>query len=142
MQNGDLVKSEKLAREYLCIITKLEGKFASIVGAGFKFCFILYQQGKHTDEMEELSEHHLIIKRRDGLISASVACKNVLIAGHHHIRAMGMEKTDSSRRKELLSAKSYYEEGIRIYTLVFDSTHQETVDAENTLSQILLLLML
>jgi hypothetical protein len=113
-----------------------------MVGTNSEFLAqILHKQGKHSDEKKELLECLLVIKRgMHGLISDSVACTNVLIAGHHHVRAVLMEKTDSSRKEELLFAKSYYEEGIRIYTLVFDSTHQKTVDAAYMLSEVLLML--
>jgi tetratricopeptide (TPR) repeat protein len=117
--DGDLIKAEKLGRESLHIRTQLYGSDHGRVGLSIMLLArILKKQGKFRDETKELFERSLSIYTRDeGPNGMNTATATVNIGQFHHGLAMTQSMV-STKRIQLLLAKSYFEEATRMETKI------------------------
>jgi hypothetical protein len=136
--DGDLIKAEKLAREFLRIRTRLYGSKDHRLGPSWILLGrILMNQGKLGDETKELLERSLAtFAVNEGLDEPNTALANTDISRFYYKLAM-IQSIVSIKRTQLLLAKSYAEEAIRIETKIHKPTHQNSVTAESVLSDIL-----
>jgi tetratricopeptide (TPR) repeat protein len=137
-EDGDLIKAEGLAREGIRISDKLHNVHISRVSGNYLLLArILQKQGKLGDETKELFERSLaIIIRKEGPDGANTAVVNVDIGQFHYKIAM-TSSIVYTRRTQLLLAKSYSDEAIRIESKVHNPTHPNRVMAANLSSRIL-----
>jgi hypothetical protein len=137
--DGDLIKAEGLAREAIRIRDNLHT--ANNRGGGTHYLLltrILQKQGKVGDETKELYERSLAISiRNEGPYGVITATGNIPISRFHYYRLAMTPCTISTKRTQLLLAKSYLEEGIRIATKIHDPTHPNRVSAASLFSDIL-----
>jgi tetratricopeptide (TPR) repeat protein len=136
--DGDLKKAEKLARDSLRIRTRLYGSNHRSIGTNCLLLGrILLKQVKYGDETKELFERSLaIFVMNDGPDGAITAAGNITISQSHYKLAM-IQSIMSIKRTQLLLAKSYAEEGVRIETKIHNPTHPNRVGAASALSNIL-----
>jgi tetratricopeptide (TPR) repeat protein len=136
--DGDLIKAEKLARESLRIRTRLYGSNDHRIGSSSRLLGrILKKQGKLGDETKELLERSLAISVvNEGPDGPNIALGNIEIGNFYYQLAM-IQSIISIKRTQLLLAKSYAEEAIRIETKIHNPTHPNYVSAESVLSDIL-----
>jgi hypothetical protein len=136
--DGDLIRGEKLARESLLIRTQLHGSNHHRIGSSCALLGrILLNQGKLGDETKELLERSLAIDvMNEGLDGPNTAYGNINIGQFHYKLAM-FQSIMSAKRTQLLLAKSYAEEAIRIETKIHNPTYPCSVVAESVLSDIL-----
>jgi hypothetical protein len=138
-QRGDLIKAEKLAREALRIRNQLCGSSHIYTGISCMLVArILDSQGKLDKETKELFERSLaILVRNEGPNGANVAVINTDIGQFYH-KLANKELLDSDKKKtQLLLAKSYFVEAVRILSQIFSSTHPNTVTATYLLNRVL-----
>jgi hypothetical protein len=133
--DGDLVKAEKLARESLRISTQLHGSDHADVGPGaLLLARILQKQGKFGDELKDLFERSLAnITRNKGPDGVNTAAATAEIGQFHYELAM-IQSVISTKRTQLLLAKSYLEEATRIETKIHNPTHPNRVAVASLLS--------
>jgi hypothetical protein len=94
-------------------------------------------QGKLRDETKELLERSLaIFVINEGLDGTNTAAGNIDI-GRFHYSLAKIQSIMSIKRTQLLLAKSYAEEAIRIETKIHNPTHPSSVVAASLLSDIL-----
>jgi hypothetical protein len=136
--DGDLIKGEKLARESLRIRSRLYGSNHHRIGTSTRLLSrILLKQGKLGDETKELFERSLAISVvNEGPDGLNTAGGNIAISQFHYKLAM-IQSTISIKRTQLLLAKSYAEEAVRIVTKILNPTHPSRVGATSLLSDIL-----
>jgi hypothetical protein len=140
-QNGDLVKAERLARESIRIRAQLFGSNHSTVGLCCDLLAnILQSQGKLGDETRILFERSLAISfQTQGPNAQDTAAGNIHLGQYHH-NIVGEQSTVESKREQLLIAKGYLEEGLRIDIMIHGATHPDTVSDASVLSIVLYLL--
>jgi hypothetical protein len=136
--DGDLIKGEKLARESLRIRTRLHGSNNIEIG---KSCLllarILIMQDEFGDETKKLFERSLAISVvNEGPDGTNTVVGNIYIGQFHYTLAM-VQSVLSTKRTQLLLAKSYTEEAIRIEMKIHNPTHPIYVGATSVLSHIL-----
>jgi hypothetical protein len=136
--DGDLIKGEKLARESLLIRTRLYGSnYPSIGMSCTLLARILMNKGKLGDETKELLERSLAICfENEGLDGPNTAAGNISIGLFHYTLAT-IQSVVSIKRTQLLLAKSYAEEGVRVETKTHNPTHPNYISAAFVLSDIL-----
>jgi hypothetical protein len=136
--DGDLIKAEKLARESLRIRTRLHGSNHHSMGRSCTLLGrILINQNEHGDETKKLFERSLAIDIvNEGLDGRNTAAGTMTIGQFHYQLAM-TQSIISIKRTQLLLAKSYVEEGVRIETKIHNPTHPNSVLATILLSDIL-----
>jgi tetratricopeptide (TPR) repeat protein len=137
-QGGDLIKAEKLAREALRIRNQLCGSSHMYTGLScILVARILDSQGKLDNETKELYERSLaILVRNEGPNGANTAVVNTDIGQFYH--KLGRAESDSDKKKtQLLLAKSYFIEAVRILSQIFGSKHPNTVTAIYLLNRVL-----
>jgi tetratricopeptide (TPR) repeat protein len=136
--DGDLIKAEKLARESLRIRTQLYGPEFSEVGTTcLLLARILQKQGRYGDETKDLFDRSLAnFERNKGPDGVNTAAVNNDIGQFHYQLAM-MQSVISTKRTQLLLAKSYSEEATRIETKIHSPTHPNRVAAAVHLSIVL-----
>jgi hypothetical protein len=136
--DGDLIKAEKLARESIRIITRLYGINHHDIGTGCALLSkILMKQGKYGGEVKEILERSLAVEVvNEGPDGPNTGCGNTEISQFHYKLAM-IQSVMSIKRTQLLLAKSYTEEGVRIITKTHNPTHPNYISAESILSDIL-----
>jgi hypothetical protein len=136
--DGDLIKAEKLARESLRLRTQLYGPDHSEVGAScLLLAKVLKSQQIFGDETKELLERSLaIFVRIYGPDGVNVAAVTTEIGQFHYELAM-IQSVISTKRTQLLLAKSYFEEATRIETKIHNPTHPSRVAAASLLSLVL-----
>jgi tetratricopeptide (TPR) repeat protein len=136
--DGDLIKGEKLARESLRIRTRLYGSNHRRIGTSCLLLGrILMNQVKYGDETKELLKRSLAINVvNEGLDGTNTAAGNISIGQFYYKLAM-IQSIMSIKRTQLLLAKSYVEEAIRIETKTHNLTHPNRVGAESLLFNIL-----
>jgi hypothetical protein len=136
--DGDLTKAEKLVRLSLLIRTRLHGSNDRRIGTSCTLLAqILTNQGKFGDETKELLERSLAIYVvNEGLDGPDTVVGNITI-GQFYCELAMIQSIISIKRTQLLLAKSYTEEAIRIVTTVHNPTHPNSVLAEFVLSDIL-----
>jgi hypothetical protein len=134
-QNGDLMKAEELARESLRIRTLIHD---INIGSGFDLLArIMSKQGNLGDETRELYANSLAFCiENDGLDAINTADANINIGVFHGMVA-DMQPTIDSKRIQLLLAKSYYEEGLRIKLKIHGPSHPSTVTTSSKLAEII-----
>jgi tetratricopeptide (TPR) repeat protein len=139
--NGDLVKAEMLARESLRIRARLCCSNHLYVGSSMGLLGgVLRRQGNVGDEVRELYERALAIKlKNDGPDGGNTAISNLNL-GHFHNQVSQSNLSASKRKEHLSLSKSYFKEGLRIFTKVFGPGHPDTIDAASYLSMISLVL--
>eukprot|EP00596_Hydrurales_sp_CCMP1899_P004127 CAMPEP_0119047778 /NCGR_PEP_ID=MMETSP1177-20130426/54908_1 /TAXON_ID=2985 /ORGANISM="Ochromonas sp, Strain CCMP1899" /LENGTH=245 /DNA_ID=CAMNT_0007022753 /DNA_START=731 /DNA_END=1468 /DNA_ORIENTATION=+ len=137
-QNGDLVKAEGLAREALRIRTKLLPMNHLNVGvSSMLLARILRSQYDYGDETKKLFEHSLqILIANEGPNGMNVANGNVNI-GRFHLQAVGMRALPDRQKKELLQAKKYFTEAVRIKSKIFGRNHPSVDNAASMLAVVL-----
>jgi tetratricopeptide (TPR) repeat protein len=137
-QEGDLVKSEELAREALRLRILIFGHQHSDVGAScLLLAEILQSQGILGDETSGLYKRALAIAiRNEGPDGFNDAIGNGNLAGFYH-RLARIQPTYKSKRTHLLTSKSYYEESQRIWSKIDGPTHPRTVEATSGLNTVL-----
>mmetsp|Transcript_11679 Transcript_11679/g.11322 ORF Transcript_11679/g.11322 Transcript_11679/m.11322 type:complete len:469 (+) Transcript_11679:96-1502(+) len=136
-QNGNWIKAEKLAREAISIRSCLVGNDHGIVGVSCNLLSkILRSQNKLGDETKKLHERSLEIFTKvegpDGINTASV---NFSMGTYH--RDIAMSSSFDTKRAQLLLAKKYVTEAVRIYSKRYSPTHQNTIHATSELADIL-----
>jgi hypothetical protein len=72
----------------------------------------------------------------EGPDGSNTACGNIAISHFHYNLAM-IQSVISIKRTQLLLAKSYAEEGVRIVRKIHNPTHVNSVSASSVLSDIL-----
>jgi hypothetical protein len=136
-KDGDLIKAEGLARESICIKDRLHGARIDVGRNCRLLAKILEKQGELGDETKELLERSLaIFTRNEGPDGANTAIVNSSVGSFHYQLAMRCS-TGHSKRTQLLLAKSYLDEAIRIETKTRNPTHPNRVAAASSLSTIL-----
>jgi hypothetical protein len=133
--DGDLIKAEKLARESLLISANDHriGRSCMLLGR----ILMIQDKDKDGDETKELFERSLAIYlENEGPDGPNTAVGNISIAQLHYKLAM-IQSVISIKRTQLLIAKSYAEEAIRIETKIHNPTHQNYILAASALSDIL-----
>jgi hypothetical protein len=134
--DGDLIKGEKLTRESLRIRTQLNNSNYHMMSC-MLLGKILMNQGKYGDETKELFEHSLAIDVvNEGLDGPNSALANTDIGRFHYNLAI-IQSVISIKRTQLLLAKSYAEEAVRIITKTNNPTHPNCILAASLLSDIL-----
>jgi tetratricopeptide (TPR) repeat protein len=135
---GDLIKAENLSRESLRIRTRLYDTNNHRIGMNcLHLGRILTNQGKFGDETKELLERSLaIFVVNEGLDGPNIAAGNIDIGRFHYKLAM-TQTIISTKRTQLLLAKSYTEEGVQIETKIHNPTHPNYILAASQLSNIL-----
>jgi tetratricopeptide (TPR) repeat protein len=135
--DGDLIKAEKLARESLRIRTRLYGCNKPIIGRNCVLLGrILMNQGKLGDKTKELLERALAINvMNEGPDGTNTAHGNIQIVRFHYKVAI-KQSIMSTKRTQLLLAKSLAEEAVRIVTKIHNPTHPNCVAAASLLSDI------
>jgi hypothetical protein len=138
--DGDLIKAEKLARESLLIRTRLYGSNYQSVG---RSCMLLSRilmiqdKDKDGDEPKELLERSLAIYlENEGPDGPNTAVGNIFISQFYYQLAM-IQSAISIKRTQLLLAKSYVEEGVRVVTKIHNPSHPNYILAASALSDIL-----
>jgi hypothetical protein len=138
--DGDFIKGEKLARESLLIRTRLYGVNDHRIG---RSCMLLSRilmiqdKDKDGDETKELLQRSLAIYlENEGPDGPNTAVGNISICQLHYKLAM-IQSVNSMKRTQLLLAKSYAEEGVRIETKIHNPSHSNYVSAASQLSDIL-----
>jgi hypothetical protein len=135
---GDLIKAEELARESLRIRTLLYGSdFIAVEMSSNLLAHILEAQGKLGDETRGLYERCLAISIRNfGSDVSNTAIANGNLGAFY--AGIALKKiTIDSIRPQLLLAKPYCEEALRIYSKIDGPTHPNTVQASSRLSYVL-----
>jgi hypothetical protein len=137
-KDGDLIKAEGLARESICIRNKLYGAHDGRVSVScMLLAKILLKQGKLGDETKELFERSLAIYvEEEGPDGGNTAAANMGIGQFYYKIAM-TSSTAHTKRTQLLLAKSYYDEGVRIEIKIHDPKHPNRVGAATLLSRVL-----
>lgn len=135
--DGHLIKANKLARECLRIRTQIFGLNNSKVGMSCSLlAHILQTHGKLGDETKELSERSLATSiRNEGPDGMNTSIAN-MESGRYHCRVAMIQPTTDTRRTQLLLAKSYYHEAVRIETKIHSPTHPHRVEATSLLSDV------
>jgi tetratricopeptide (TPR) repeat protein len=140
IQEGDFKKAEELSRDSIRIRTKLFGGHNFNLGITCRLLAdILVAQKKFGDETRKLYERSLAISiGSDGPDGASVSSRNIDIGKFYHQLAM-TQSTSDTKRKQLLLAKSYLEEGMRIKSKILIPCHavEETILDSSLLSIVL-----
>jgi hypothetical protein len=136
--DGDLIKAGKLARESLHLRTQLYGPDHSKVGAScLLLAKVLKSQQIFGDETKELFLRSLAnITRNDGPDGVNTAIATIDIGLFHYQLAM-MQSLSSTKRTQLLLAKSSFEEATRIGTKIYSPTHPNRVGVASLLSKVL-----
>lgn len=135
--NGDLIKAEVLARESLRIRILIYGDHRRVAISCDLLASILRAQGKLGDKTKKLYERSLVLFIKcDGANGPNAAAGNLNRGGFHHRLAV-MQHTIGAKRTELLLAKSYYDEGLRIYLEICGPTHPDTAFVQPRLSEVL-----
>jgi tetratricopeptide (TPR) repeat protein len=135
LQNGDLLKAEKLARKASLIRKQCN---SSNEGAS---CHLLAQilksQGKFEDETQGLFEHSLAICiRNEGPNGVNTATMSIS-TGLFYFKLARRQPTVDIKRKHFLTSISHIEEGFRIRTKIYGPTHPNTVHAASVLSDVI-----
>jgi hypothetical protein len=136
--DGDLIKAEGLAREALRIRDKLHGAHDSRGGVTYLLLAkILQKQGKLGGETNELFERSLAIcGRNEGPDGVNTAEVNREIGQFHYKIAMASSVVHT-KRTQLLLAKSYSDEAVRIEIKIYSPNHPYRVAVSSLLSDIL-----
>jgi hypothetical protein len=133
----DLIKAEGLVRESIRIRSLIFGSGHSLEGIGcILLARILRLQQKLGDETKDQLERSLaVFMRNEGIDGANTACSNNNI-GEFYYQLATVQTTLDGKRTQLLLAKQYFDEGIRIQTKLFDPTHPNTLAAKIFLSRV------
>jgi tetratricopeptide (TPR) repeat protein len=136
-EDGDLIKAEGLAREAMRIRVQLHGAYDSGISVYYLLLAkILRKQGNFGDEAKELYERSLsILVRNEGPDGANTAFGNIAIGQYIYEFALKQSIIDT-KRTQLLQAKSYFDEAVRIETKIHSQTHINRVTAVSLLSYI------
>jgi hypothetical protein len=136
--DGDLKKAENLAKESLRIKTRLHSSNDSQIGTRcILLAKIMMHQGKLGNETKGLLERSLaIFVMNEGPDGPNSAAGNIEMCQFYYKFAM-IQPIISTKRTQLLLAKSYVEEAIRIVTKIHNPTHLNYVLATSLLSFIL-----
>jgi len=136
-QKGDLIKCERLAREALRIRDQLHDHNDGNIGRSCGLLArVLKSQNNFGDETKELFERCLsIFNRLEGDRGNTAAGNNSL--GHFHRELAGTQSTVEKQRKQLLLAKSYFEEACRIQLKIGSPNHPNNVLCISDLSLVL-----
>jgi hypothetical protein len=137
MQDGDLVKAERLARESHRISIQTHGANHPYVGA--TTCLLatnLKLQGKMGDETKKLYESSLAISiKNEGLDGNNTAVGNANLTNYYLDLAFEQVSADT-KKQHLRTAKSYAKEAIRIFMKLHGATNPKTIQYESCLSDI------
>jgi hypothetical protein len=97
---------------------------------------VLRGQGQLGDETRGLYERYLAISiRNEGPDGLRTAAGNYDL-GLFHCELAGKQAKVDFKQTQLLLAKAYLEESVRIHTKIYGSTHTETVDAASPLADV------
>lgn len=136
-QNGDLIKAEKLARDSLRIRYQLHGDNHWTCESCFLLANILTLQNKVGTETKELYKRFLVVRvRNEGTDGVDVAIGNLHIS-RFYCKVAALQSTVATQHAQLLIAKSYHTEGLRIQTKIYGQNHSETLNSASQLSEIL-----
>jgi hypothetical protein len=129
-QDGDLSRAELLAREFLHIRCMLPGNCTSMIS---KSCTLLAKiltgQTKFEDETKYLMERSIRLFISDELLDGpNISSSNLDFAIFYRLLA-GKESTVDLKRKFLLLAKKYCEEGSRSAAKIIASNHSNYINA-------------
>jgi tetratricopeptide (TPR) repeat protein len=136
--DGDLIKAEGLAREAIRIKDQLyEANNGRVSVSLLLLARILVAQGKFGDETKELLERSLAIYvRHEGPDGANTVAAYAAL-GDYHYRFALKESIISKKQTQLLLAKSYSDEAVRIETKIHNPAHPNRVMTASLLSIIL-----
>jgi len=137
-QNGDLSRAELLARESLRIRCRLPGNRTAMIGRSCtQLAKILTSQKNFGDETKQLMERSICLFISDeGLEGANVSSSNLNFAIFYRQLAVKQSTVDL-KRKFLLLAKKYSEEGSRIAAKIYASNHSNYIYATWQLTTII-----
>jgi tetratricopeptide (TPR) repeat protein len=138
--NGDLIKAEGLVEEAIRIINKFVSfsYLSRKVGNYLLLAKILQKQGNFGNKTQKLFECSLDISTAcEGRDGVNTAAANIAIGQFHSQLAM-KQSTVHTKRTQLLLAKSYIDEAVRIFTKIHSPTHPSRVAAPTLLSAILI----
>jgi tetratricopeptide (TPR) repeat protein len=135
-QDGDIIKAEKIARESFRIICQLCGTDdcnGKMGRHGLLLARILQKQGKFGDETKELFERALaIFIFNEGSEGMNAAVGNMAIGHFHYYRTLS--QSGGGARRDLLIAKSYAEEALRIEKNIHTPSHGNYIAAVELIS--------
>lgn len=166
LQNGDLVRAERLARESLRIRGQLYVNDHFYVGSCMSLLGkILNRQGRSIDEVEGLFQRSLaILVKQEGPNALTTAIGNhelgqfyLRLAGTSGSKGLlsitttaetqqvfnrlkGTSLTADERKEHLQQALVHFKESVRIHTKTFGSAHSDTVCAAHDLNMATFLL--
>jgi hypothetical protein len=138
-EDGDLIKAEGLAREAIRIRDKLfAARDGEVSSSRLLLAKILERQGKFGDETKELFERSLAIyTRKEGPDAGNTAATNSAIGRFYYQFAM-RQSIVHKKRTQLLLAKLYLDEAVRIESKIHSPTHPNRVAAASLLSAVLI----
>jgi hypothetical protein len=132
--DGDLIKAEGLARESLRIRT--QNCSYGVGQSCILLAGLLKKQDKFGDETKELFERSLaLFTINEGPDGMNTAVANIEIGLFHYKFAL-VQSTTSTKRAQLLLAKSYSEEAIRIESKIHNPSHPNSITAASLLSDV------
>jgi tetratricopeptide (TPR) repeat protein len=133
LQNGNLVRAEKLSREALRIRERLDGPLNHKVGiSSILLARILQKQNNLGDETKTLFERALLIFRKNG--EPANVIFGIGYIGSFHCSLAKIQPTNDEVIAQLLLAKPYFEESCQIKTNLYGSNHPRTLSAESELN--------
>jgi hypothetical protein len=136
-QDGDLMKSEELAREHLRITSVIVNCNHDRVGRAYNILAnILMGQSRLGNETRGLYERFFsnsIVNFGPDGVNTAAGNRNL---GEFYRQLPGVQTTVDLKQKQLLIAKAYYEESHRIRLKIYGSTHTKTVDAASQLATV------
>jgi hypothetical protein len=127
-QKVNLTKAEEYAREALCIRIKIHGSNISCVGRSYDLLGeILTEQNKLGDETMVLYKRSIaIITTNEGPDYINIAAGNMTI-GRFYRQLATIQPTVDSKQRQILLAKSHFEEARRIHLKLHGPTHQDNL---------------
>jgi hypothetical protein len=135
-QEGDLIKAEELARESVRIST-LKHNEDTLGNYRDLLARIMVSQGNFGDETRELYATSLAFCiKSEGLDGINTAAANINMGCFHRLAAE-KQPTIDSKRVQLLLAKSFYEEGLRIKSKTHNPSHSIIVTVSSQLARII-----
>jgi tetratricopeptide (TPR) repeat protein len=137
-QKGDLIKAEELGRESIRIGTLIfDDSHHSVGQSYYLLAGILREQGKLGDETKDLFERGLAISIRNVGPEGSNTAFGHFNLGRYHHKIAKLQNAVDLVKKQLLLAKSYYKEALRIRLKIYGPTHPDTVNVESLLATVL-----
>jgi tetratricopeptide (TPR) repeat protein len=137
-QHGNLIKAEGLARESLRICQLINSNDCNTGDSYLLLGKILRQRKKYDDDTKEQFQRALaIFIRHEGSDGVNTSVVNIDI-GQYYYELANTQSVVSTKRTQLLLAKSHLEEAIRIERKVNSLSHPNNITATTLLSAVLI----